>query len=386
MPLTNLQKAVIGECARLMGLNGGLAYKGLMSDIVVRQRLRGLTTEQKENTKCMRAIMEKYGLSAASTGEVVQTAISKGDTRMRISVSTVIKPELNGLEFSVLEAAAKVLLPRGGYFAGHYSAMCEATGLDLKSVDNTITALKQKFNVPNLELAVVSAFASGILYPGTLFGKQLPFPQPLLAIMSSDSFRKASLYPATGVHRKRLTEAEKMVARELIKLLGINGGLYWGRQVLLSQSADSIGIPYHATRGTLESMNRRLGFSHLGLILYEASELLGVKVEVKIPPLCQTDFNDTEHLIMLQTAKAVIPSCGFYKGYKQTVIHKLHFSGNYIGEINHQLVEKTGTENLGQAVTYFIAHGLIPVSELKLDVQRTPALEAIVNAMSRLRI
>ena len=381
MTLTSLQKALVNECARLMGRNGGLAYECLMSDTVARQRPGSRSAIHNRNNSTMRHVKKKYGLPFAYNGEVVYVAVRKRDARMRIFVPPPVKPNLDGMELSVLECAAMTLVPRGGFFKGYGTILENSTGLDHNTAHAAIRALTQKFNTPNLELAIVSAFASGILNPVSLFGPQLPIP--LIEIMNSDSFLNASEHPVIGMQGRLLSDDEKMIARELIRIMGINGGLFWGMGNWLGKAALAVG-KNQTGRYPLESMRRKLGISRTGLLLYAVSEILEESVDVKVPLLCGTDFDEVEYRVMLASAITLVKNGGFYNGYRQSISDLCLYNPDYVNRINRRVVIKTGTANLGQAVTYFIAHRLIPVSSLRLDVQRTPALEAIVTAMSKI--
>ncbi len=379
MTLTTLQKALVRECARLMGLNGGLAYIGLTADATIRD-LTGCNSSERENNRAvMQRIKSNFGLPQACVAEIVYAAIHRGDARMRISVSPPVKPRLDRLELSVLRSAALILVPRGGFFTGYRTILQNNTRIDPVQLNNVIHSLNYKFNTPNLERAIVSAFASGILHPYSLFGPQLP--APLRLILNSDSFLEASQYHVTGVYDRVLSADETAVARELVKKMGQNGGLFWGRKGWLSESALAAGDK--TGYSPMKTMRSKFGISHTGLLMYQVSEQLEEKVKVNIPSIRCTDFDEVELKVMLASARTLLPTGGFYSGHIRTVSQTLFYHPHSVSRVNQRVVEKTGTANLGQAVTYFIAHGLTPVSSLRLDVRRTPALEAIVNAMPK---
>ena len=88
---------------------------------------------------------------------------------------------------------------------------------------------------------------------------------------------------------------------------------------------------------------------------------------------------------MQESARVLLPAGGYYKGFLEDVSQRIHYSTDYYLLIARNVVRKTGTANLGQAVTYFIAHELPSISSLRLDPQRTPALEAIITVMGNQR-
>ena len=88
---------------------------------------------------------------------------------------------------------------------------------------------------------------------------------------------------------------------------------------------------------------------------------------------------------MQESARVLLPAGGYYKGFLEDVSQRIHYSIANYSLTARNVIRKTGTANLGQAVTYFIAHELPSISSLRLDPQRTPALEAIVTAMGNPR-
>ena len=104
-------------------------------------------------------------------------------------------------------------------------------------------------------------------------------------------------------------------------------------------------------------------------------------VVVELPPRVDARISEVERTIMLETARILLPAGGVYKGHLQDVADKVHYTVGTLRNVNREVLKKTRTANIGQAVTLLIAQGVIPACHLKLDVENTPALEAIVSAM-----
>lgn len=273
-----------------------------------------------------------------------------------------------------------MILPKGGHYTnGYIRKVHDLTGISSGTIRNAVMGLKHKFNANNIEQAVIVALATGVLDPHELFGSELP--QPLKIIMGSEAYRIATNYIATGVYVRSLSDDESTVATEFIKKIGLNGGLYWrswDQEIGAVTEKNSHGI-----EGILGNISRKFGISRRGAMFYQISLLLGEPIIVGLPLRVETDINERELEVMLETARTVIPAGGYYRGYAQDISEKLHFDNLHILHILHDVVKKTGTKNPGQAITYFIAHGLISIEDLGIDPNEIPALEAIVSAMRR---
>jgi len=383
MPLTEREKEITAAVAEAMGQNSGLYYHGLLSDPLV----VGLLNSNRFPYQCAYELLRNVGrklgsLKQPSIGEIVHEAVARGEIGMQISMPSPIKPQLTEAEQRFLEYAAIVLLPKGGHFKGYRGRISELTGMTLLAINNLFRNLIYKFNSDNIEQAVVAAFAVGILDSDRLFGSE--FPKPLIAIMDSEPYRRATQNISIGVYGKRLTDDEKKVSIALIERIGLNGGLFWRGWV--QDVAVASGWNHDYIDGNLYTLSKKFGIlNRKGEMSYQASLLLEQPVIARLPPRIEAEFNELEFAVMQESARVLLPAGGYYKGFREDVSQRIHYSTDHYLLIAMNVVRKTGTANLGQAVTYFIAHELTLISRLSLDPQRTPALEAIVTAMKNQR-
>ena len=166
--------------------------------------------------------------------------------------------------------------------------------------------------------------------------------------------------------------------------MGLNGGLFWAG--FAKKVAVQTGQSKNSIKSTLVSLGKKFGILNRGEILYAASSLLKIPVAVRLPPQVDAEFDELELRVMRESARVLIPSAGFYNGFIVEVARRTNYSKFHLsGKVRRGILEKTGTRNLGQAVTYFIAHGLIQPREVTSasDIRRVPALEAIIKAMQR---
>jgi hypothetical protein len=125
-------------------------------------------------------------------------------------------------------------------------------------------------------------------------------------------------------------------------------------------------------------------------MIYAASKLLKREVVVLLPPRVDVEFNELELRVMEESARLLLPSAGYYlpsagynNGFSDDIANRTNIGKSYSHTIRRSIIEKTRTWNLGRAVTYFVAHGLVSIRELNLVPERTPALEAIIRAMNK---
>lgn len=370
---TKIQKQVLTICAELMGENSGLYYYGLSSHPRFIEAVGEYGNPKLILGGTLNSAKRQLGLNGSSTGEIVY----EGEVDMQIHVPVPTKPKLSITEQHVLEGLALLVFPKGGYFGGYRKEMVKSTGLSRGQLDRIFTKLKEKFNVENIEQALVASLATGILNPYELFEGNLP--KPLRLIMSSQSYRRATQYSTQGIYTRTLTNDEGDIAIEFIERMGLNSGLYWigWRQDIAAKTRKkSSTIKY-----SLEKMSRTFGISHKGNLFYAVSMNLYKPIVVHLPPKVEVEFNELELRVMQETVNHFLSAGGYYDGFIQDLCESFHYSKTHIVSIYHNIIQKTRTANLGHAAAYFIANGLIPISQLHPNSLKTPALEAIITAM-----
>ncbi len=362
-----------------MGQNGGLYYKGLPLDsrIIGADGDDGTKLRVNSHDVLERALAQ-YGLNG-SVGESIHELVSRGEISMHIRVPNPIKPNLTERERLVLEATATVLVQRGGYFHGHVNEVSELVGMPNRKTRDVIATLSSKFNARNIEEAVVKAVVWGATDPKELFGDQIPKPLIAVANLWLHTRLKGAMGTAPS-YGENLTDAEKDIALELIRRTGLNGGLYWE---WWQDVAGVTGKSYNAVAHIIRHMRQRFGTDKVGVILYGVGKHLKRPVVVKLPPRVDINIAEVERTIMLETARILLPAGGIYHNHLKDISNRVHYAVGTLRNVNREVIRKTKTENTGQAVASLIAHGVIPLYQLNLDVKTTPALEAIVTAMGR---
>lgn len=379
MPLTKRQKGAIGVCAELMGENAGFYYRGLPLDSRVTEAdANGRTKLQGGMRHVLEKALANYGLNGF-VGESIYDLAARGEISMRIRVPNPVRPHISECERRVLEAAVKVLAPRGGYFYGFREEVGRLADTPNRKTSDIIGTLSRKFNARNIEEAIATAIVSGVIDPKKLFGDQIP--KPLSAV--TNLWMRTKLEGSTALAPdmvENLTDDEKAVVLELIRRTCLNGGLCgeWWQDV-----AAVTGKSYSAVLHIVQRIRQRFGTDKTGAILYAASRHLKMPVVVELPPRVDASISKVERIIMLETARILLPAGGIYNNYLRDVSGTVHYAVATLRRANHVVIEKMQTANISQAVTSLIANGVIPVSQLGLDVEKTPALEAIVGAMQR---
>ena len=374
MALTKIQKDLVDSVANLMGQNGGLYYLGLFLDLTRVNYPR----DNDANWTTLRRVGDRYGLKNPSRGEIVYEALRRGDTSMELQMPYAINPQLSDLELQVLMAASRVLLRRAGYFKEYMQEVCKLTGLRETVVGHHLKNLRRKFNIDANEKAIVVALLTRIVNPYRLFG-DLP-PYALLEIMRSKSFTNSFGIIATGVPQGNLNSDEYKVANAFIGQIGLNGGLYWRGWyddivILTGKSLNSV-------ENIVVNLSSKFSIHNRGEIFYAVSKLKNEPVSATIPPRVNVDFDEDEQQFVRQAARILLPTAGYYEGWVRDVGEIINYSESSVHLKVEHIVKKTQTKNLGQAITYFIAHNIIS-PELGLHINRTPALEAILNAAAR---
>src|SRR3989338_3776421 len=270
MTLTTKEKEIVSECARLMGLNGGLLYEGL----ITHPNLVSLRPGSADPENCISAALchlgNKYGLRNHAVGQIVHEAVWRRDVEMPIHIRQPIKPELDYSEIFFLKSIARVLIPKGGNFYGYRKVVAEETGVKRWRVDKAVGALIQRFSAANIEEAIVMAFATEILDHNELFAGEAP--KPLTTIMAAEQFRRLRGYSATGVHLRTLSEVEESVASRFIDRIGENGGLFWrGWQ---EDVAQQVGMSIYMVDHVIVGLRNKFGVHSRGLAFYKAGLLL----------------------------------------------------------------------------------------------------------------
>lgn len=268
------------------------------------------------------------------------------------------------------------MVPRGGFFDGYANRVAELAELSPIKAKGHRTHLTAKFNALGIESAIISAFALGILNPSKIFGAELP--RPLAVIMGSMSYRKATQQEAVGVYARTLTEAEKVVAAEFVKLISLNSGLYWSGWE--HEVASKVGKTFASVDQTVTRLRQKFGTSNRGEMFYAASRLLEEPMAVRLPHRVEAEFKGLEQDVLLAAAKVLLPAGGYYPGYQDDIADTVHVSKSGMNGINRRIIKKTRAANLGQAVSFSIAYGLITLSQIKIDHAKAPALKAILSA------
>lgn len=379
--LTNREREYVEIYALAMGKNGGLYAPDLLmqSDLSKLEIFRNSPDPLHSLMSTVKKAGARYGLQNPSVGEIVYEARRRGDIEeIPISFPSTIRPKLTELEVKILEELAKTLIPRGGFFLSYRSKVQNPLG-SIDALKAANRSINHKFGSDKIEQSIVLAFATGLLNPYKLFGSELPFP--LKIIMASEAYRSVAKTQATGLFARRLTGGEISIAMNLIERIGLNGGLFWAH--MLEATAKTLERNYHYVRYTVSVMRRKFGISHTGSMLYAAANLLDEPITVSLPPQTDANIDDFELSVMSELARLILPAGGYYSGFLKAASENAYYHKSYVLHVVDRVVKKTGTANSGQAVTYLIGHGLIPVPSLKLDPSKTPALDAIITAMAR---
>ena len=373
-PLTRREEKVVSAYAAGIGANGGLYSSRLANRPEIQKLVARSRDPQALGTKTLEVIGGKYGLRNASIGEIVYEAVARGDVaELIIEMPIVVKPTLTALELQVLKQIARAFIPKGGYFSGYRKGISTSPELKRSDMDNVIKSLVVKFCVEDIEQVVVVAFAGGILVSTEMLTGKIPMP--LRTIISSDSYESARTSLA---YSEILTGEEEKIALEFIRRMGENGGLVW--RTWRPDVAKAMGKSLSDFDNIIKTLKLKFNTTTLGETFYRASTSLNVPVVAKVPAEVEANFGKTERQIMLETARILLPVGGYYKGYLNDLFNEVYYTPSSLADVLHNVVQKTGTANPGQAVAYFIAHGLIPLSSLKLG-SSTPTLEAIVKAV-----
>ncbi len=379
--LTNREREYIEIYALAMGKNGGLYALDLLkqSDLLKLEIFRNRPNPLHNLMSTVKDAGARYGLQNPSIGEVVYEARKRGDIdEMPISLPSSIRPKLTELEVIILEELAKTLIPRGGFFLSYRLQAQNPVG-SINALKAASSSINHKFNSDNIEQSIVMAIATGLLNPHELFSSELPFP--LKIIMASEAYKRVAKTQATGLFARTLTDKEMDIAMNLIERIGLNGGLFWAH--MLEATAKSLEKKYSHVQSTVSVMHNKFGIAHTGSMLYAAAALLGTPITVSLPPKIDANIDDFELSLMSEFARFLLPVGGYYSGFLKAASEHVHYEIGYVNIVTGRVVKKTGTANRGQAVTYLIGHGLIPIPSLRLDPSKTPALDAIIAAMAK---
>ena len=374
-----------------MWLNGGLYYYGLLSDPELIKLAENSSDPQPSIDSALRRTGERYGLIRASVGQIVYEAVRRDEVepaRIGIGSLAVTKPQLTEDEQKVLESLARILIPKGGSFKHYQDILSELTRFKKTQLQNIIKRATKRLDAANVEQAIVRALATGILDPDKLFGDSLPFPMRVIMdsvsyqIMSLAATRHANRPYLTDIRPGRRTEEEKLIIKNYFTKIRLNGGLFWRgweNAVAVEASLSTNQVSY-----IVKDLRRTFNTPYNGLMFYYAHMQPHPyrRVVVKLPPKVDVSISELELAVMTQLARTVIPTAGYHLGYLEDVARNLYYHKDRALKIIKGIMEKTETINPGQAVTYFIAHGLVVTQDLHLDPS-TPALEAIIKATRR---
>lgn len=371
MVLTERQKQIVASVAEVMAQNGGLYYRRLISHpSIVNAAKRSKAPRNLVDSILRRIGRNKLGLPPdAGLGMIVHEAVYQEGMNMPITAPRSIKPKLSCGEQLLLEALAKALIPKGGNYTNYREDVSNLTGRTENQIERYVKILNRKFGVANIEQALVVAFATGLLSPTEVFRTGLP--RPLQEIIASHSYQQATKHLFT-MYVRILTHAEEETVMEFIRLTGLNGGLYWGGW---HKDVAALRKRYPTTiQDTFHRLGHKYGPTSRGNIIYAACSDLSVPIDVKIPPTTGAEFSNLELRVMLHAAEVLLPEAGYYQGYLKELAARAGIGIRYLCEINSDVVKKTETKNPGQAVTYFIAHRLVPISSLSAKAQQSRAL------------